>query len=57
MKATVKATAGLARMAAAVLRTWSQLTTSAPPAARPAPTSPPIRACEEDDGMPNHQVK
>ena len=26
------------------------------PLMRPAPTMPPIRACEEDEGRPNHQV-
>ena len=26
------------------------------PQARPAPASPPMSACEEDDGRPNHQV-
>src|SRR3954453_12877721 len=26
------------------------------PAARPAPTSPPISACEDDDGSPKYQV-
>src|SRR5689334_16762329 len=31
-----------------------QLTVS--PAARPAPTRPPIKACEEDDGRPKYQV-
>src|SRR5690606_3249125 len=27
-----------------------------PAAARPAPHRPPIRACEDEDGRPNHQV-
>ena len=26
------------------------------PAARAAPPRPPMRACDEDDGRPNHQV-
>jgi len=26
------------------------------PLMRPAPTMPPMRACEEDEGSPNHQV-
>ena len=27
-----------------------------PALATPAPTKPPTKACEDDDGMPNHQV-
>ncbi len=44
-------------IASTVVRTCSQLMTSVPPAARPAPTSPPIRAWDEEEGMPNHHVK
>ncbi len=31
-------------------------TASGPAATSAAPTSPPINACEDDDGSPNHQV-
>src|ERR687884_1280605 len=34
----------------------SPLTASAPSAANAAPTTPPISACDELDGSPNHQV-
>ena len=35
-------------------KTESHCTTNEP--ANPAPTRPPMRACEEEDGIPNHQV-
>src|SRR3954462_4736043 len=34
--------------------TWFQCTVDAE--ARPAPTSPPMRACDDDDGRPKYQV-
>jgi hypothetical protein len=43
-------------MPAAVLARPAQTTASVPATQRPAPTSPPIRACELDEGMPFHQV-
>src|SRR3954471_24182418 len=33
-----------------------QSTAGAPPDASVAPTIPPIRACEDEEGRPNHQV-
>ena len=33
-----------------------KLITSKPPCATAAPAKPPIRVCDEEDGIPNHQV-
>ena len=52
----VKATAGDATMAIAVSDTASQLIAARPPAASPAPTSPPMIAWLDEDGMPTYQV-
>ena len=43
-------------MAAPVLARPAQTITPTPALATPAPTSPPIRACELLDGMPKRQV-
>ena len=43
-------------MAIAVFCTLDQEMASMPPAARPAPTRPPMRAWLDDEGMPTHQV-
>ncbi len=37
-------------------RPW-KFTALGPAWAQPAPMSPPMRAWDEDEGMPNHQVK
>ena len=55
-KAMPKATSGLATIATSVLVTLGHAIASMPPAARPAPTRPPMRAWLEDDGIPTHQV-
>ena len=43
-------------MADEVLISPLAMTTSGPDLASAAPTRPPTSACEDDDGMPNHQV-
>ena len=54
-KAPVKPNAGLTIIGMATFSTiLSQSTVT--PEARPAPTSPPISACEDDDGMPKYHV-
>ena len=47
-------------MNAGMITLWTSVchcTPSSPAAAMPAPTSPPIRACDELDGRPSHHVK
>ena len=51
-----KATAGDSTMPSAAFSTLDQSMASSPPAARPAPTRPPMIAWLDDDGMPNRQV-
>ena len=55
-KATVNATPGEATMAITAVRTTPQLIAARPPAASPAPTSPPMIAWLDEDGMPMYQV-
>ena len=54
--ASRKPTAGDRTIAAAVLLTPPHSTAESPSLAIPAPSSPPINACELLDGMPSHQV-
>ena len=51
-----KATAGDRMMPMAAFSTLAQSIASRPPAARPAPTSPPMIAWLEEDGMPKRHV-
>ena len=53
--ASVKPTSGETIMG---ITTFSRMPAhfTVPAAASVAPTNPPIRACDEDDGRPNHQV-
>ena len=53
----MKARAGDATMAITAVRTTPQLIAASPPAARPAPTSPPMIAWLDDEGMPMYQVR
>src|SRR6478735_2259940 len=52
-----KPSAGETTMPATVLPTPDQITGLNPALAMPAPSRPPIRACEDDDGIPTSQVK
>ena len=47
---------GAKKIKAAVLRMMGELTAPNPPAATAAPAKPPINVCEEEEGIPNHQV-
>ncbi len=49
-------TSGDSTMASSVLESPLHTATEIPPLAIPAPTSPPIRACELEDGIPNPHV-
>jgi hypothetical protein len=51
-----KAMRGLAMIQIATFCTLAQPIASAPPADRPAPTRPPMIACDDDDGIPAHHV-
>src|SRR5580704_412868 len=55
-RARTKPKAGENTTAEPVLITPLQTTAPMPALANPAPTSPPISACELDDGMPSAQV-
>ncbi len=55
--ATVKATSGEMMIARAAFSMLLHLMASAPPADSPAPSSPPISAWLDDDGMPIAQVR
>src|ERR1019366_1001245 len=55
--ASSKPSPGDRKMAATVLPTPDQTTAWTPALARPAPTKPPISACELDDGIPSRWVK
>jgi len=50
------ATAGLATMPMAAFSTELHEMAEKPPAARPAPTSPPMMAWLDEDGMPKYHV-
>ena len=51
-------TNGARKMKATVLRTIAELMTLNVPAfAMAAPANPPISVCDEEEGMPDHQVK
>ena len=52
----MNATSGEAMIATAVFCTADQSMASSPPADRPAPTSPPMSAWLDDEGIPIHQV-
>jgi hypothetical protein len=52
-----KATRGETTMNRAVCSTFAQLIALRPPAEMPAPTSPPITAWLDDDGIPKYQVR
>src|SRR3569623_881725 len=54
--ANTKPVAGDSTMAAMVLPRPDHTTEFQPALQTPAPTSPPIRACEEDEGIPASQV-
>ncbi len=56
MNAIVKATRGLAMIPMAAFSTLLQEMAENPPAARPAPTRPPMMAWLDDEGMPMYQV-
>jgi len=47
---------GEATIAAAVLKKPLPTSAPSPALASAAPASPPISACEDEEGMPNHQV-
>ena len=47
---------GAMKMNATVFRSPAAISDQVPALATAAPTSPPISACEEDDGMPYHHV-
>src|SRR5207244_2127283 len=49
-------TSGDSTIASSVFDSPLQTATEIPPLAIPAPTSPPIRACELEDGIPNPHV-
>ena len=55
-RAMTKPNAGETTMPAAVLLTPSNTIALGPALARPAPTRPPTRACDDEDGMPASQV-
>ncbi len=50
-------TIGEMKMNATVLRMPAGINAQLPPLATAAPTRPPISACDDDDGMPYHQVR
>ena len=54
--ASRKPTSGDSTMASTVLDSPLQTAAESPALATPAPTKPPISACDEDDGMPSAQV-
>src|SRR5512141_45233 len=54
--ASTSPSSGDRMIAAEVLINPLAMMASQPALASAAPTSPPIKACEEDEGMPNHQV-
>src|SRR5271169_3855255 len=56
-KASTSPSPGDKKMAATVLPTPDHTTAWIPALARPAPTRPPISACELDDGIPNRCVR
>src|SRR5690606_32285337 len=56
MKAEIIPIKGAKTIKATVFKTGSGLTAVSPACAIAAPANPPIRVCEEDDGMPYHQV-
>ncbi len=56
MKAMIIPTKGARSMNEAVRRMTSLFTASKPPAAIPAPANPPINVCDDEEGIPNHQV-
>ena len=56
IRAIRKPNAGETTMPAAVLLTPSQTIALRPAVARPAPTRPPTRACDDEDGIPASQV-
>src|SRR5450759_2771195 len=56
-KASSKPRPGDKKMAATVLPTPDQTTAWIPALARPAPTKPPISACELEDGIPSRCVR
>src|ERR1700722_16008566 len=56
ISARKKPVAGDSKMAQMVLPSPDHTTACQPALATPAPTSPPIRACDEDEGMPASQV-
>ena len=57
MKAISMPTMGATRMNITVLRMGSELMAPKPACAMPAPANPPMSVCEDDEGMPNHQVR
>lgn len=56
IKAIIIPTKGARKIKLAVLIIIGELTAPKPPAAIAAPAKPPINVCEEEDGIPNHQV-
>src|SRR5690606_11923064 len=56
MKATVIPTSGANTIKLTVLITGSGFTLFMPAWAIAAPAKPPINVCEDEEGMPNHQV-
>ena len=56
MNAMENATAGESTMPMAAFCTLDQSIAAKPPAARPAPTRPPMMAWLDDDGMPKRHV-
>src|SRR3954468_7851959 len=51
-----KPSAGEMKMNATVFRMPAGMSAQIPALATPAPTRPPISACDDDEGMPYHQV-
>ena len=49
-------TNGAKKMNAAVFSTTAELTALKPTLATAAPANPPINVCEEEEGIPSHQV-
>src|SRR4051812_43081886 len=56
IKAMIIPTKGAKKINSTVLRIGSALMAPKPALATAAPANPPISVCDEDDGMPNHQV-
>src|SRR5688572_7072619 len=56
ISAMIIPTIGASKIKLAVFKITAPLIVLNPPCAIAAPAKPPIRVCEDDEGMPNHQV-